>query len=76
MLNRALVVSVASFLAVWPSQKIMEEIICVTPQVRAKVMVLMRKDVFLQWNQPQESGCRNSHEKDDSPIRIVTGIRG
>ncbi|MNT91005.1 hypothetical protein D3C72_2320360 [compost metagenome] len=76
MLNRALVVSVASLLAVWPSQKIMKEIICVTPPVQAKIIVLMRKDVFLQWSQPQESGCRNVQEKNDSHIRIVTGVRG
>lgn len=76
MLNRAVVVSVASLLAAWPSQKIMEEIICVTPPVRAKIIVLMRKDVFLQWNQALESECRNSHEKSAGHIRIVTGIRG
>lgn len=54
----------------------MEEIICVTPPVQAKIIVLMRKDVFLQWSQPQESGCRNVQEKNDSHIRIVTGVRG
>ncbi|WP_315136533.1 hypothetical protein [Achromobacter marplatensis] len=76
MLNWAVVVSVASLLAVWPSQKIMEEIICVTPPVQAKIIVLMRKDVFLQWRQPPVSGCRNAQEKGVGQIRLVTGVRG
>ncbi|MGE8637518.1 MAG: hypothetical protein ACN6PR_02680 [Achromobacter sp.] len=76
MLNWAVVVSVASLLAVWPSQKIMEEIICVMPPVQEKIIVLTRKDVFLQWRQPQISGCRNVQEKGVGQIRLVTGVRG
>ncbi|WMD20850.1 hypothetical protein RAS12_00315 [Achromobacter seleniivolatilans] len=66
----------ATLLAVWPSQKIMEELICVTVPSPTKIIVLMRKDVFLQWNAPPKSGCENDDGIGMSRVRAVTGIRG
>lgn len=35
----------------------MEQIICVTSPTSTKIIVLMRKDVFIQWVSPADAGC-------------------
>lgn len=76
MLNRAVVLSVASLLAIWPSQKIMDEIICVEMPASTKIVVLMSKNVFMQWRTPVVAGCVRGEAKSLSRIRSVTGVRG
>jgi hypothetical protein len=84
MLNRAVLVHVASLLVLWPSQKIREEIICVEYPTHPRIIVLIRKDVFLKWNIPAQGGPRGGAEGGctDEPlpsirrIKSVTGVRG
>lgn len=76
MLNNAVVVSIASLLVVWPSPTIMEQIICVTSPASTKIIVLMRKDVFIQWELPEGAGCVGARQTSVNRLRAVTGIRG
>lgn len=45
----------------------MEQIICVTSPSTTKIIVLMRKDVFIQWAVPADAGCLNGAENAFSP---------
>ena len=80
MLNRAVLVHVASLLVLWPSQKIREEIICVEYPTHSRIIVLIRKDVFLKWNIPghgvPEGGCTDEPLPSIRRIKAVTGVRG
>lgn len=84
MLNRAVLVHVASLLVLWPSQKLRHEIICVEYPENPRIIVLIRKDVFLKWNIPgqgdpqggPEGGCTEEQSRSIRRIKAVTGVRG
>jgi hypothetical protein len=54
----------------------MEQIICVTSPASTKIIVLMRKDVFIQWELPEGAGCVGARQTSVNRLRAVTGIRG